>query len=986
MRRTLISLAVAAFAFQPALVTYARPDASAINPSYFGGMHYRPIGPFRGGRAIAVTGVPGEPDHFYFGAVDGGVWESINAGRTWVPIFDKEPVASIGAIAVAPSDPRVLYVGSGEADMRSDIAYGDGMYKSFDGGRTWTHIGLDDTRQIGSISIDPHDADVVYVAALGHQYGPNAQRGVFKSTDGGSHWSKVLYLNQNAGAISLAMDPHDSQTLLAAMWQTRRPPWNVYPPSNGPSSGLYITHDGGTSWAHVTRGLPAHVGRIGLSFSQADSKTVYAVVDSDIHHGGVYRSDDGGNTWKRVNGEVRLWQRGWYFGGITADTQDPRTVYIMDTSIYRSTDGGATFTAIKGDPTGDDFHVLWVDPNDDRRMMLGSDQGVAVSVDRARTWSSWYNQSTAQLYHVSTDDRFPYWVYAAQQDSGAVAFPSSGRYSSITILDFRPIDSGGENGYLVPDPLHPGMVYGSGDTVTEENVSTGWEHVIDPTIAYPGHVWRRTWTVPLAISPIDRHTLYYGRQNIFRSKDGGATWQTISPDLSRPSTPRLANLDAATRADDNGLTRHGTVYAIAPSALDANVIWAGTDDGYVWITRDGGFRWTNVTPTGLRAWSKIGIIDASRFDSKTAYVAVDRHRVDDYRPYIFRTHDGGAHWTKITDGITYGNFVNVVREDPYARGLLYAGTEHGMEISFDDGNHWQSFQLDLPVTSVRDMVVHGDDLVVATHGRGIYILDDISRLRQMASAQRAGGAAYLFKPAVSYRIRHIDFEEGTPFPPDEALAEDAPIGVLIDYIVRDSGPVEISISNESGHMLRSWSSAHPPAPPNPTDFDFPPNWAPTHFVPDSGIGAHRFIWNFRAGSDRGPLVPPGRYVVRLVHDGQSYSRTAVVLKDPRISASDADLRAQFMLAQSIEDRKAEIAAARRRTHDPAILGVEQRPNPDDSVGGASNDFTSLTALETEFDGLETAVESADAAPTPDMQRAYNELSSQLVRTLSRIGR
>jgi photosystem II stability/assembly factor-like uncharacterized protein len=985
MRRLLISLAAASFTCSPALTASAQTSMTAVGQSYFGGLHYRSIGPFRGGRAIAVTGVPGQPNHFYFGAVDGGVWESTNAGRTWTPIFDREPIASIGAIAVAPSDPNVLYAGSGEADMRSDVAYGNGMYKSVDGGRNWTHVGLDDSRQIGSIAIDPHDPDVVYVAALGHQYGPNAERGVFKSTDGGLHWSKVLYLNENTGAISLAMDPHDSQTLLAAMWQTRRPPWNVYPPSNGPSSGLYITRDGGASWSHVTSGLPVHVGRIGLSYSLADPKTVYAVVDSDIHHGGIYRSADGGNTWRRVNGEVRVWQRGWYFGGITADTQDPGTVYVMDTSIYRSTDGGATFTAIKGDPTGDDFHVLWIDPNDDRRMILGSDQGVAVSVDRANTWSSWYNQSTAQLYHVSADDRYPYWVYGAQQDSGAIALPSSGRYSSITLMDFRPIDSGGENGYLLPDPLHPGLVYGSGDTVTQENVATGWEHVIDPTLAYPGHVWRRTWTVPLAISPFDPHTLYYGRQNIFRSKDGGATWQIISPDLSRPSTPALANLDAAARADDNGLTRHGTVYAIAPSPRDANMIWAGTDDGYVWITRDGGARWTTVTPAGLQAWSKIGIIEASHFDANTAYIAVDRHRVDDYRPYIYRTSDGGAHWTKITNGIAYGDFVNVVREDPYARGLLYAGTEHGMKISFDDGDHWQPFQLNLPVTSVRDIVVHGEDLVVGTHGRGIYILDDISRLRQMASAVRSSSGAYLFKPAAAYRVRHIDFDEGTPFPPDEALAENAPIGVLIDYVVRDAGPVEISISDENGRTLRSWSSAHPSAPANPAEFDFPPNWAPFHPVPASGIGAHRFIWNFRAGSDRGPLVPPGRYVVRLAHDGRSYSRTAEVLKDPRIAASDADLRAQYGLAQAIEDRKAEIAAARKRTHDVAILGTEQQLSPDDSVGGASQDFSSLTALEGAFDGLETAVESADAAPTPDMRRAYEELSARLARTLARIG-
>ncbi len=977
MRRFISALLAAAFAAPLFTLT-----ASAASSSYFGGLQYRLIGPFRGGRAIAVAGVPGQPDHFYFGAVDGGVWESTNAGRTWTPIFDSQDIGSIGAIAVAPSNARVVYVGTGEADMRSDIGYGDGMYKSLDGGRTWSHIGLADSRQIGSIVIDPHDANVLYVAALGHQYGPNAQRGVFESTDGGLHWTKVLYVNENTGAIDLAMSPSDSQTILAAMWQTRRPPWNVYPPSNGPSSGLYLTHDGGAHWSHVTAGLPSHVGRIGLSFSPTNANRAYAVVDSDVHHGGIYRSDDGGTTWHRTNGEVRIWQRGWYFGGITADTQDPNTVYVMDTSIYRSTDGGVHFDAIKGDPTGDDFHVLWMDPNDDRRMILGSDQGVAVSVDRAKTWSSWYNQPTAQLYHVSTDNQFPYWVYAAQQDSGAVAMPSSGRYDAITLMDFRPIDAGGENGYLVPDPLHPGMVYGSGDTLSYENVATGWERNIDATLAYPGRTWRSTWTLPLAISPVD-HAIYYGRQNVFRSRDGGDTWHIISPDLSRPYTPPLPNLDAATRADNNGLTRHGVVYAIAPSPRDARTVWAGTDDGYVWVTHDGGAHWNNVTPPGVTAWSKIGIIDASHFDVATAYIAVDRHRLDDYRPYIYRTNDGGRTWHLIVRGIPYGSFVNVVRADPFVSGLLYAGTEKGVMVSFDDGSRWQSLQLDLPVSSVRDLDVHGEDLVVATHGRGIYILDDISRLRQMSNVSTASGA-YLFAPAPAYSVRRIDYEEGTPFPPDEPQAEDAPIGVLIDYIVSAPGDVAIDVLDTQGHTLRSWSSARPSPPVNPLPLDFPPSWAPTHPVPDASIGAHRFVWDFHVRNDRGPLAPPGRYIIRMRHNGRTYTRIVTVLKDPRIAASDADLRAQYELAQAIELRLADIKTARGETNDPHILGVMQPENPDNSVASPVHDFTTLNALDEAFGRLERAVESADAAPSADMRRAYVELSATLSATLRRI--
>ncbi len=988
MRRLLCVLLAAAF------IAPAVPAAAAsAYPSPLRALHYRLIGPFRGGRALAVTGVPGEPNHFYFGAVDGGVWESTNAGRTWAPIFDREPVGSIGAIAVAPSDHRVLYVGSGEADMRSDIAHGDGMYKSTDGGQTWTHIGLDGTRQIGRILVDPSDANVLYVAALGHQYGPNSERGVFKSTDGGAHWTKVLYANENTGAIDLAMNPRDSQTILAAMWQTRRPPWNVYPPSSGPGSGLYVTHDGGATWGPVTNGLPAHVERVGIAFSPADANRVYADVDSDVRHGGIYRSDDGGATWQRMNGEVRLWQRGWYFSGITADPKDRDVVYVMDTSTYRSIDGGKNFVAFKGDPTGDDFHALWIDPDDSNRMILGSDQGVGVSLDRGTTWSSWYNQPTGQFYHIVTDNRFPYWVYGAQQDSGSVAVPSTGRYASITMLDFHPIDAGGENGYIAPDPLHPGMIYGSasnfaGGPVTFENIDTGWERNLDAALAYPGQLWRSTWTLPLAISPADRHSLYYAHQNVFHSTDGGETWRIISPDLTRPTTPRLPNLDLPTLLDDNGLQRHGVVYALAPSPRAAQTIWAGTDDGLVWLTRDGGAHWSNVTPAQLTPWSKVGIIEASHFDVQTAYVAVDRHRLDDDAPYIYRTHDGGHTWTAIARGIPYGHVVNVVREDPFVRGLLYAGTQYGVEVSFDDGNRWQSLQLDLPATSVRDLAVHGEDLVVGTHGRGIWILDDVSLLRQMASFSTASASAYLFAPAAAYRVHAVDFEEGTPFPPDEPLAEDAPDGLCIDYVVRDGGPpVTIAILDARGRVVRSWSSAHPASAPDPTTLDFPPSWAPAPPVPSDQIGAHRFVWDFHTGSDNGPLAPPGRYVVRLTHGGTVLARTATVLRDPRIAASNADLVAQYELAQAIEARKTQIAAARVRARNmPSIHGVAPAAHPDDSEGKPSHDFTSLRALGDAFDNLEQAVESADAAPTPDMRRAYDELSAMLARTLAKIPR
>ena len=1005
MRRLLHGVMAVLFALTSAtaLAQAANPGPSHLQPSLFNDLSWRSIGPFRGGRALAVTGVPGQPDHFYFGAVDGGVWESLNDGRTWTPIFDREPVASIGAIAVAPSAPSTIYVGTGEADMRSNIAYGDGMYRSTDGGKTWAHIGLTDTRQIGAIVVDPHDANVVYVAALGHAYGPNAERGVFKTTDGGATWSKVLYKDDNTGAIDLAMDPSNSSILYASLWQTRRPPWNVYPPSNGPGSGLYKSTDAGKTWTHLTDGLPAHVGHIGVAVSPADPQRVYAQVDSDIEHGGVYRSDDGGAHWKHMAGgasQVRIWKRGWYFGGITADPKNPDTVYVMDTSTYRSTDGGKTFVAIKGAPGGDDYHTLWIEPNDPSRMILGSDQGVIVSVDDATTWSSWYNQNTAQFYHVITDNAFPYHVYGAQQDSGSAMTPSSSKYATLSQQDFHPIDSGGENGYIAPDPRHPGTIFGGSDTVTAENVATGWEQNIDPTTAYPGHIWRHTWTLPLVVSPADPTALYTARQKIFLSHDGGHHWRIISPDLTRSDENHPANLDPATIADSSGLPKRGVVYALAPSPRDANLIWAGTDDGYVWVTHDGGKHWSNVTPKALTPWSKVGIIDASARDPRTAYIAVDRHRLDDYAPYIYRTHDGGAHWTAIVNGIPYGSFVNVVRADPDRAGLLYAGTEKGVEVSFDDGDHWQSLQRNLPVTSVRDIDIHGNDAILATHGRGFYIMDDITPLRAL-SARIAAARAYLFAPATAIRVRPGN-QEGTPLPLDEPQADNRVPGVYIDYTLAHAAttPVVIDILDGTGKVLRSWSSAVPPHVVNPNTVDIPAYWLKTPPVPGTGAGAHRFIWNFAVDTRHGPYAPPGAYKVRLAVDGMQLEQPFAIVRDPRITASDADLRAQYALAMEISQREGQVtvaneraialakrpalSASQKRILQAQIIGIAPAADPDDSVGKPSHDFTSFMYLSQAFGGLQDQVESADAAPTRDMRTAFAKLDATLAATLAKL--
>jgi len=990
MRRLLWFVLIFSFI---ACVGFASPAAAQSSESaLLSALQWRLIGPFRGGRALAVSGVPGQPYRFYFGAVGGGVWETGNGGRTWSPIFDNQSVASIGALAVAPSNPNVIYVGTGEADMRSDIQQGNGMYKSVDGGETWSHIGLDDSRQIGKIVVDPKDAQTLYVAALGHQYGPNAQRGVFKSTDGGASWTNVLFRDVNTGAIDLAMDPAEPNVLFASLWQTRRPPWNVYPPSNGPGSGLYKTVDGGKTWTHVAgNGFPSSVGHIGISVSPAEHNRIYVIVDTnDPKTGGIYRSGDGGATWSHTDGEQRIWKRGWYFGGITADPRNANEVYVMNTSTYRSTDGGRSFDAIKGAPGGDDYHTLWIDPNDSNRMILGGDQGVVVSVDGAKTWSSWYNQPTAQFYHAATDNRFPYWVYGAQQDSGAMAVPSRTRHRGIGQADWLPIDVGGESGTIAADPLHPAHLYGNPPTY--ENIDTGWEQDIDPTHKFPDRVWRSTWTLPVAVSPQNRRVVYVSNNVVFRSADGGKTWRIISPDLTRGSNVVPSNLDPATIADSTGLARRGVVYWIAPSPARAHELWAGTDDGYVWITRDEGAHWQNVTPPQVTAWSKVGVIDASRFDPQTAYAAVDRHRLDDNRPYIYRTHDGGMHWTAITDGIPSTQFVNVVREDPKRPGLLYAGTDSTLYVSFDDGAHWQSLKRNLPPASIRDIVFGRDDIVLATHGRSFYILDDAEPLREI-SAGVAGESAHLFRPAVAYRTRPGS-DEGTPLPTDEATAANPPDGAILDYsIERARTPLVLQIIDASGGIAREWASNDKPQAVDAKTLDIPAFWVHPQRPPSAEAGAHRFVWDLHYGSSTeghrgvGPLAPPGQYAVRMIVNGATYSQPLTLVRDPRYPSSDEDLRRQFALAQNIESEIAQVRASRtaaqsllkrhggflsaaQRAQLDSVIGSAPPTTPDDSVGKPAQDFSSLRFISDALANLENAVEMADARPTPDQYSAF----------------
>jgi photosystem II stability/assembly factor-like uncharacterized protein len=870
------------------VIAFAQP----YDTNLYSGLRWRMIGPFRAGRVNAVSGVAGQPDTFYFGSVGGGLWKSMNAGRTWTPVFDAAGAASIGAIGVAPSNPNVIYVGTGEPDMRDSIQFGDGMYKSADAGKTWKHIGLESTRQIGRIIVDPKNPNVIFVAALGHAYGSNPDRGVYRSRDGGATWQKVLFKSDDLGAIDLAFDPINSQIVYATLWNVRRPPWFIYTPANGPGAGIFKSVDGGTNWKEISEGIPAEGrGHIGIAVAPANHNRIYAAVDAK--EGGVFRSDDAGATWTRLSADKRLWDRGWYFEKVTVDPTNADVVYVMNTSVYRSTDAGKTWTAIKGAPGGDDYHQLWINPDDPKRMVLASDQGGIVSVDGAVTWSSWYNQPTAQIYHVAADYRFPYWVTGAQQDSGAVGTPSRSRHSEISNRDWEGLCSGGESGYTAPDPLHPEILFGG--TVSRCNVLTGETKNLSPERGAPENKFRHAWTQPLVFSQADPRALYYANQFVYKTTNGGESWTQISQDLTRedPGTP--ANLNEAAAADAPTEKRRGVVYTIAPSPLRAPTIWIGTDDGLIQLTNDDGKTWQNVTPPAVTAWSKVSMIEASHSNVNEAYAAVERHQLEDYEPHIYRTRDAGKTWTEITKGLPAAVYVQTVKEDPERRGLLFTGTERSVFVSFDDGDHWQPLRLNLPPASMRDLAVHGDDLIVATHGRGFWVLDNITPLRQIDNdVTRAD--VYLFRPARTINTLPGS-DNGTPMPRDEPLAENPPNGALIDYYLKSnaSGPVTLEILDPAGEVIRKYSSEDKATPVNPDTLSIPLFWVRTPEPLSTAAGMHRWIWDLRptpaprpaggggGGFGRGgaTTVLPGTYTVKLTVGGKSYTQPLVVKMDPR---------------------------------------------------------------------------------------------------------
>jgi photosystem II stability/assembly factor-like uncharacterized protein len=974
------SKTVALLAFLAVAAVLRGPAGSAQTYTVAGvttEMRWRPIGPFRGGRTKAITGVPSEPNVFYAGAVNGGVWKTTDFGRTWTPIFDDQPTGSIGAIAVAPSNPKIVYVGSGEGLARPDLSVGDGIYKSADAGKTWTHLGLRDGQQIPYIIVDPRNADRLFVAVLGHPYGPSGERGVYRSTDGGRTFQSVLSKDENTGASDLEFDPRNPDIVYACLWEQRQGPWENGSWA-GTSGGIFKSTDGGTTWRRLTRGLPAEgVVQADVAVAPSDPNRIYATVATG-QPVGIYRSDDAGESWTRITADTR--PAGRIGGGDlpvpVVDPKNPDTVIIASTVSYRSTDGGRTWVALRGAPGGDDYQRPWINPNDPKIIALASDQGAIVSVNAGETWSSWYNQPTSQLYHVNADNGFPYRVCGGQQESGSACVASRGNDGMITFREWHPVGVE-EYGYAVPDPLNADIIYGG--KVTRYNRKSGQVQNIAPTPVRPAD-FRTLRTAPVVFSAVDPHVMYFASNTLWRTATGGKSWQKISPDLTRKTWDAPATIGKYLNADTAKPTERGVIYTVAPSPLDINRIWVGTDDGLVHVTSDGGATWKDVTPPDLKPWMKVSILDAGHFDAQTAFAAINTLRLDDLRPHIFRTHDGGATWTPITNGIPDGAPVDAVREDPRRKGLLFAGTEREVYVSFDDGEHWESLRLNMPATSVRDVIVHGDDLIAGTHGRGIWILDDITPLRQM----NTGGTASLsgerhttvFAPQVAYRVRQ-NTNTDTPIPPDEAYGLNPPDGAIIDYTLASDAKesVTLEILDAARVVVRRYASDDPVERPDPATAPVPVYWYRTPRALPATAGMHRFLWDLhyqplRVAGGRGglpiaavphdtppaatsPWAAPGQYTVKLTVDGKSYTQPLTLKMDPRVTTPALGLAQQFTQSKQLYDgvlaaQKAqqEIAALRERS----AKALAERNAPAD--GSRSPERLALQRLSDKLRALE----------------------------------
>jgi photosystem II stability/assembly factor-like uncharacterized protein len=1024
-------------------------DSQPYDSSLFKGLKWRLVGPFRGGRVLAVTGVRGHPNVFYFGGVSGGVWKTKDGGQTWEPLTDKEPMVSIGSIAVSDSDPNVVYVGTGEGCPRGDISYGNGMWKSLDAGKTWVQLGLEETQTIPKVIVNPNDSNEVFVAGVGHVYGSNAERGVYKSSNGGKTWKKVLYKDEKTGAIDLTFAASNPHVLFAAMWEVNRTPYGLT--SGGPGSGLYKSTDDGETWKQLTEhGLPKGVwGRVGVTVSGSDPQRVYALIEAA--QGGLYRSDDGGDNWSRINPDHRFTQRAWYFTHVFADPKNVDTVYVLNTGLYRSTDGGKSFAPL-GAPHGD-HHGLWIDPDDPARMINGNDGGATVSIDGGKTWSTRQNQPTAQFYHVIADNRFPYYIYGAQQDNSTVAIASEGEDGVIDRGDWYAV-GGGESGYIAPYPTDPNIVYaGSYDGyISRYNRRTWQEQDVSPWPDNPmgsgaaGVKYRFQWTFPIVISPHDPNVIYAGAQVIFKSADAGQSWTVISPDLTRNDKSKQASSGGPITQDNTSVEYYDTVFTIAESPVEKNLIWAGSDDGLVHLTRDGGHNWADVTPQAMPEWSMVSLIEPSPRDAGTAYLAIDRHRLDDHHPYIYKTHDYGKTWTKVVEGLPDGSYVHAVREDPKRKGLLYAGTESGVSVSFDDGEHWQSLQLEMPSAPVHDLIVKNDDLVVATHGRAFWILDDLTPLRQL-TPEVASADFHLFTPRPELR------SHGGGFPPHGAVGQNPPGGAVIYYTLKNApkgetaakpssgsseqgnvasaaqseaekpparAAVQIQILDSKGRVIRQYPPKESVESEGPSEF--PESHRPSN-TPPAEKGLNRFVWDLRCepatrvqgsahwgGSGEGPQVPPGSYQVKLTLEGRSYTAPLEVKLDPRVTVPQASLEKQFDLAVNIRDRLSEdhdavnqIRSVRSQLNElkKRLAGNDQAKNLVDAANALDRKMTPVEEklmqvkskssedplnypiqLDDKLAALGSTVQSADAPPTAQSCAVFEMLNTQLESELA----
>lgn len=970
--------------------------SAQVSADLFQEMEWRMIGPHRGGRTVGAVGVPQQPNVFYIGVNNGGVWKTTDYGRTWFPIFDDQPTGSIGDVAVAPSNPDIIYVGSGEGLQRPDLSVGNGIYKSTDAGKTWQHLGLSNVQQVGAVTIDPTNPNRVFVAAMGHPYGPNEERGVYRTINGGKTWEKVLYKDENTGAVQVAIDPKNPNIIFADLWAGRQGPWENGE-WNGPQSGLYKSVDGGNTWRKITNGLPTieqGLGRIGFCIAPSNPNRMYATVDAG-EYGGMYRSDDAGESWYSISNDGRYWGRGSDFAEVKVDPQNEDIVYTANVVVWRSQDGGHHWKDFRGAPGGDDYHRIWINPLNPAIMLIAADQGAIITVNGGQTFSSWYNQPTAQFYHVSTDNAFPYNVYGGQQESGSVGIASRGNDGQITFREWHPVGVE-EYGYVAADPLNPNIIYGG--KITKYDKRTGQVQNIAPEVIRTGK-YRFIRTAPVLFSPVNPHTLYFAGNVLFKTNNGGASWQIISPDLTRSEWDIPASVGIYTTPALKTMPRRGVIYTIAPSYTDSNTIWCGTDDGYIQITHNGGKSWKNITPAAITSWSKISLMDCGHFDNNTVYAAVNRIRCDDLHPHIYVTHDGGNTWQEKVNGLPNNEPINVVREDTKVKGLLFAGSENAVYVSFDDGNHWQSLRLNMPATSIRDLVIKDDDIVIGTHGRSFWILDNITPLRQIAKQHLGITEPLLFQPQNALRIRW-DMNTDTPLPQEEPAGKNPPDGAIIDYFLpaNFTGTVSLTIKDASGKVIRTYASTD-------TAYAIPKVNIPQYWIRPQQIlsavpGMHRFLWDVHlaplppvppvypiaaiygntAPIATAPWVMPGKYVAVLQVNGKTIEQPFNVQMDPRVTTSLADLQHQFKMAEAcyniskicLQRLQAITQRMPHETDATKAAAIKQLKGSPMGRRGTQNENTYHAMLQ-ESSNMMAILEETDMPPTQTMQLAVQQL-------------